>query len=40
MFSSHSFAKVLPVKKFSKFLIQFLMGFLTVSVLIPLLILL
>lgn len=37
---SPSFAKVLPVSKFSKFLIQFLMGFLTVSVLIPLLLLL
>lgn len=40
MFLSPSFAKVLMVNRFSRFLIQFLMGFLTVSVLIPLLLLL
>ena len=40
MSSSHSLLKVQMVSKFSKFLIQLLMGFLIVSVLIPLLILL
>ena len=40
MFSSPSSAKVLRVSKFSRFLIQFLMGFLTVAILIPLLVLL
>jgi len=40
MSSSHSLLKVPMVSKFSKFLIQLLMGFLIVSVLIPLLILL
>jgi hypothetical protein len=40
MSSSHSLLKVPMVSKFSKFLIQLLMGFLTVSILIPLLILL
>ena len=37
---SHSLLKVPMVSKFSKFLIQFAMGFLTVGILIPLLILL
>ena len=37
---SPSFAKVPMVRKFSNFLIQLLAGFLTVSVLIPLLLLL
>ena len=37
---SHSLLKVPMVSKFSKFLIQLLMGFLIVSILIPLLILL
>jgi hypothetical protein len=40
MSSFHSFAKVPMVRRFSKFLIQLLMGFLVVSVLIPLLVLL
>ena len=37
---SHSLLRVPMVSKFSKFLIQLLMGFLIVSILIPLLILL
>ena len=40
MFSLPSLIKVLMVSKFYKFLIQLLMGFLIVSILIPLLILL
>ena len=40
MSSLPSLHKVPMVSKFSKFLIQLLMGFLTVSILIPLLILL
>ena len=37
---SHSLTKVTLARKFYRFLIQFAMGFLTVGILIPLLILL